>query len=46
MVKRIYPQNLNELLMDYTNSDRLRIIAEYNRIYDKEIDLILENIET
>lgn len=46
MVKRIYPPNLNELLINYTNSDHIRIIAEYNRLYDKEIDLIIENIET
>lgn len=44
--KRIYPPNLNELLNDYANSDNNRIIAEYNRLYDKEIDLIVENIES
>ena len=44
--KRYYPLNLEHLLEIYEKSYHKLILSEYNRIYDQNINLIIENIET
>jgi len=44
--RRYFPLNLENLLNNYEDSVHERILSEYNRIYDENINLIIDNIET